>query len=174
MVSRRYDQLVGERSRIGILSLSDLGEYHRQFLAITTFLIGKGRLSAAEQSQAFVHGFPPDLWHTISQRLQLKYPDHFPDDPYPLLDIHHTRYMLHGTSAAQVTSPASASTPNVRPATLDVKTEDLAAILERITESFVKAPRTGQTSSNCNFVTNQVILVANVSYSNRIHQRRKM
>ena len=47
---------------------------------------------------------------------------------------------------------------------MDIKTEDLAAILERITESFVKAlvatattvradrpPRTGQTSGNCNF-----------------------
>ena len=129
------------------------------------FLIGKGRLSTAEQSRAFVRGFPPELWRTISQRLQLKYPDHFPDDPYPLIDIHQAaRYALHGTSAAQVTSSASASTPNVRPATSDVKTEDLAAILERITESFVKAlaatattvradrpPRTGQSSGNCNF-----------------------
>ena len=171
------DQLVGERSRIGILLLSDLGEYHRQFLAITTFLIGKGRLSTAEQSRAFVRGFPPDLWQTISQRLQLKYPDHFPDDPYPLIDIHQAaRYALHGTSTAQVTSSAAASTPNARPATSDVKTEDLAAILERITESFVKAlaamattvradrpPRTGQSSGIVTFVTNRVILVANVS-----------
>ena len=44
------DQLVGERSRIRILSLSDLGEYHQQFLAITMFLIGKGQLSMAKQS----------------------------------------------------------------------------------------------------------------------------
>jgi hypothetical protein len=95
------DQLVGERSRIGIISLADLGEYYRNFLAITTFLRSKRRLSDAEQSRAFVRGFPPDLWRTISQRLQLKFPDHFPDDPYPMLDIHEAaRYVLHGTPAA--------------------------------------------------------------------------
>ena len=119
----------------------------------------------AEQSRAFVHGFPPDLWRTISQCLQLKYPDHFPDDPYPLLDIHQAaRYTLHGMSAAQVTSSASTLTPNAHPATSDVKMKDLAAILERITKSFVKAlattattvqadrpPKTGQPSRNCNF-----------------------
>jgi hypothetical protein len=38
------DKLVGERSRLGIISLGDLGEYYRQFLAITTFLHNKGRL----------------------------------------------------------------------------------------------------------------------------------
>ena len=159
------DQLVGERSRLGILSLSDLGEYHRQFLAITTFLISKGRLSEAEQSRAFVRGFPPDLWRTISQRLQLKFPDHFPDDPYPLLDIHQAaRYVLHGTPATQPVSSISATAATSQSTTSEVKTEDLAAILERITETFVKAltataataradrpPRPAQTNGNCNF-----------------------
>ena len=56
------DQLVGERSRIGVASLAELGEYYRSFLAITTFLRNKGRLSEAEQSRAFVRGFPPDIW----------------------------------------------------------------------------------------------------------------
>ena len=44
------DKLVGKRMRIGIISLGDLDEYYRQFLAITKFLISRGRLSAAEQS----------------------------------------------------------------------------------------------------------------------------
>ena len=44
------DKLVGERSRLGVLSLGDLGDYYRQFYTITTFLRGKQRLSAAEQS----------------------------------------------------------------------------------------------------------------------------
>ncbi|ETW81366.1 hypothetical protein HETIRDRAFT_51704, partial [Heterobasidion irregulare TC 32-1] len=33
------DKLVGETSRVGILSLSELGDYHRRFLAITVFLL---------------------------------------------------------------------------------------------------------------------------------------
>jgi hypothetical protein len=53
-----------------------------------TYLRGKNRLSEAEQSRAFVRGFPPTLWSVISQRLQLKLPNHFPDDPYPLESIH--------------------------------------------------------------------------------------
>ena len=56
------DKLVGERMCIGIISLGDLGEYYQQFLAITKFLISRGRLSAAEQSRAFVWGFQPELW----------------------------------------------------------------------------------------------------------------
>jgi hypothetical protein len=48
------DQLVAERSHIGIRSLGELGEYHRSFLAITTFLRSKGRLAEVEQSRAFV------------------------------------------------------------------------------------------------------------------------
>ena len=95
------DKLVSERMHIGIISLGDLGEYYRQFLAITKFLISRGWFSAAEQSQAFVRGFQPELWPVVSQRLQLKNPDHFPDDPYDLGDVHEaTRYALHGTPAA--------------------------------------------------------------------------
>jgi hypothetical protein len=82
------DKLIGERSRIDIISLSNLGEYYRQFLTITTYLRSKNCLSEAEQSHAFVQGLPPTLWSVISQRLQLKLPDHFPDDPYPLKSIH--------------------------------------------------------------------------------------
>ena len=44
------EKLVGEASRVGILSLADLGKYHREFIAMTTFLIAKNRISAAEQS----------------------------------------------------------------------------------------------------------------------------
>ena len=47
------DQLIGERSRLGILSLVDLGDYYRQFLAITMFLKEKNCLSNDEQSRAF-------------------------------------------------------------------------------------------------------------------------
>jgi hypothetical protein len=138
------DKLVGERSRLGVLSLGDLGEYYRQFYTITTFLIGKRRLSAAEQSRAFVRGFPPDLWSRISQRLQLKLPDHFPDDPYDLGEIHEAaQFVLHGTPSNLLIPPS----PPIPPAgsvvastsNKEMKVEDIAAMIERITESFVKA-----------------------------------
>ena len=137
------DKLVGEQSRLGIISLADLGDYYRHFYTITTFLRSKSRLSDAEQSRAFVRGFQPDLWARISQRLQLKLPDHFPDDPYTLDAIHEAaRFVLHGTPANLLTlSTTSAPVANssLARANNEVKTEDLAAILERITETFVKA-----------------------------------
>jgi hypothetical protein len=164
------DKLIGERSRIGIISLSDLGEYYRQFLAITTYLRSKNRLSEAEQSRAFVRGFPPTLWSVISQRLQLKLPDHFPDDPYPLDSIHEAaRFALHGTPASATTSVMSTQVvpTSQTSAPVEVKMEEFTTILERITESFVKAltaassarasdrpprpPQSGPRSNNCHF-----------------------
>ena len=44
------EKLIGEASRVGILLLTDFGKYHREFIAMTTFLITKNHISAAEQS----------------------------------------------------------------------------------------------------------------------------
>ena len=78
------EKLVGEASRVGILSLADLRKYHKEFITMTTFLIAKNHISAAEQSRAFTCGFPQKLWAKVTHQLQLKFPDHFPDDPYTL------------------------------------------------------------------------------------------
>ena len=51
------EKLIGEASRVGISSLADLGKYHREFIAMTTFLIAKNRISTTEQSRAFTRGF---------------------------------------------------------------------------------------------------------------------
>ena len=40
------EKLVGEASRVGISSLADLGNYHRVFIAMTTFLIAENHISA--------------------------------------------------------------------------------------------------------------------------------
>ena len=97
------DKLIGETSRVGILLLTDLGRFHREFIAITTFLVAKNRISTAEQSRAFACGFQPELWNRIAHCLQLKLPDHFPDNPYTLQDIHDaTRYVLHGTASFEL------------------------------------------------------------------------
>ena len=82
------EKLVADTLRTGILSLADLGKYHRDFISITMFLITKNRLTAPEQSRTFARAFPLELWSQVSYRLQLKFPDHFPDDPYTLEQIH--------------------------------------------------------------------------------------
>ena len=82
------DKLVGETSQVGILSLVDLGKYHREFIVITIFLIAKNWISTTEQSRTFICSFPPKLWSKVTHRLQLKFPDHFPNDPSTLEQIH--------------------------------------------------------------------------------------
>ena len=63
------EKLVGEASRVGISSLADLWKYHREFIAMTTFLITKDHISAAEQSCAFAHGLPQKLWGKVAHQL---------------------------------------------------------------------------------------------------------
>ena len=98
------EKLVADTSRTGILSLADLRKYHRDFISITMFLITKNRLATPEQSHTFTQAFPLELWSQVSYRLQLKFPDHFPDDPYTLEQIHDAaRFVLHGTAASAPT-----------------------------------------------------------------------
>ena len=60
------EKLVADTSRTGILSLADLGKYHRDFVSITMFLITKNCLAAPEQSHAFARAFPLELWSQVS------------------------------------------------------------------------------------------------------------
>ncbi len=66
------DFLIADRQRLDITSLTDLANYHAHFLAITSFLISKHRLSQIEQQRAYPRGFPPALWSKVAHRLQLK------------------------------------------------------------------------------------------------------
>ncbi|ETW76592.1 hypothetical protein HETIRDRAFT_429990 [Heterobasidion irregulare TC 32-1] len=113
------DKLVGKTSRVGILSLSELGNYHR-----------KAQILVAKQGHAFTRGFQLELWARILQCLQLKFPDHFPDNPYNLQDIHNAaRFILHGTTSAY--SMTSTDISRAAPAALPtnaIKAEDLATM----------------------------------------------
>jgi hypothetical protein len=90
-----------------------------------------------------LEGSNPISGRAFRRDSSLKLPDHFPDDPYTLDEIHEAaRFVLHGTPANILTlSTSSALVTNSAPPRMgnEVKTEDLAAILERITETFVKA-----------------------------------
>ena len=145
------DKLVGETSRVGILSLMDLGRYHREFMAITTFLIAKNCISPAKQSRAFARGFPPELWNRVAHHLQLKLPDHFPDDPYTLEEIHDaTCFILNGTASYALAyddqrqaAQTSATVTKVEPA---IKTEDFTALLDIMKQAVSKMGSQGNQS----------------------------
>jgi hypothetical protein len=95
------EKLVEERSQIEIKTLGDLGNYYQRFIAITTFLCSRNRLSDHDQSQAFMRGLSHKLCDRVLRWLQLKFPDHLSEDPYCLDDIYEAaQFILHGTATS--------------------------------------------------------------------------
>jgi hypothetical protein len=130
------DMLIGKRLCIGILTASDLAQYFRTYYTITEFLKSKGRMSDLDQSRMFIQGFQPELWATIKNRLAIKFPDHYPDDPYPLSDIYEaTKFVLHGsTPSILLSQPAYGVQPpshNQLTTSPTIKVEDLSSFLCR-------------------------------------------
>jgi hypothetical protein len=126
------DKLVEEQLQMGILDVSDLGNYYQVFYTITQFLLTKNQISEAKQSQAFIRGFQLDLWCQISHRLEIKLPNHDPDDFYPLFKINKAaKDVLHGTSQNSFLQTSITSTaPPTQPASPYIKVEDLLMLLE--------------------------------------------
>lgn len=98
--------------RRGIHSASELGSYHRDFLTITRFLVSKQRLSVLQQGAEFVRAFSGDTWAATSSRLQLKLPDHHPDDPYSVEHVFEAAaWVLNGTLPSTFRPNISTTTP---------------------------------------------------------------
>jgi hypothetical protein len=90
--ARRYsladlDALVTELSHIDSLCRTHFLKFFRRFFLISSVLRAHDRLSAHEQSRSFVRAIPPGIWHLALERLHIKFPDVYPDDPYPLNDL---------------------------------------------------------------------------------------
>jgi hypothetical protein len=103
-------------------------------------LLTKNRISEAEQSRAFIRGFQPDLWRRISHRLEIKLPDHDPDDLYSLFEINEAaKHVLHSTSQNSFLQPSVTSTaPPPQPASPYLKAEDLSTLFQQMAQSFLK------------------------------------
>ena len=110
---------VGCYAHIGIQSAAELGEYYRQYLLITRYLIAQGSISDIEQSRGFFRGLQLMLEVRIRERLQLKFINHFPDDPYPLSDIFEAADFILRSSVSPLASPRSQPHPLAIPAISD-------------------------------------------------------
>ncbi|KAI0039003.1 hypothetical protein FA95DRAFT_1504772 [Auriscalpium vulgare] len=147
------DQLVAETARRGITTIGDVGEYYRGFYAISQFLIGRQRISERDRDYTFLRGFQKGLQDRIEQRLQLKYPDHDRDGPYPMDQIvEAARYVLHGTSStprsAGLSVPADLADLSqpvaVKAEEPAIKVEQFAALMEKAAEQIAKAYSAGR------------------------------
>jgi hypothetical protein len=141
------DKLLGERSRLGINSIQELGEYYRKFLNITTFLIEKKRIDKVELSRSFVRGLPVELWKRVRMRLQMKLPDQHPDDPFTLTDIYNaTSYVLH--EPVDVDTYVSTSSPVVPDTSQLVKMEDLKSFAQMLIGALTNNQGSNQSTSS--------------------------
>jgi hypothetical protein len=120
-------------------------------------LLTKNCISEAEQSRAFIRGFQLDLWRRISHRLEIKLPDHDPDDFYSLFEINEAaKHVLHGTSQNSFLQNSVTSTaPPTQLVSPYIKAEDLSTLFEEMAQSFLKvlAPEKSMTN-HASFSTN--------------------
>jgi hypothetical protein len=123
-------------------------------------LLTKNHISEAEQSRAFTRGFQLDLWCWISHRLEIKLPNHDPNDFYPLFEINKAaKHVLHGTSQNSFLQNSVTSTaPPTQPASPYVKAEDLSTLFEQMAQTFLKvlAPQKSKTNNASSSTNAQV------------------
>src|SRR6266404_112304 len=82
------ERLISQRVCTPISSVLELGEFYREFLGISLDLIAKCRLDKHEQACHFLASFEPHLATPVRLRLEIKFPDHCPLDPYKTEDIY--------------------------------------------------------------------------------------
>ena len=156
-VSKLYPGVLGSRShtlqelertiaryaRIGIQSSAELGEYYRQYLLITRYLIARNSISTIEQSWYFFRGLSPALEAHVRERLQQKFVDHLPDDPYPLSDVFEAaNYVIMSTvympfAPPQPPSPSPPYIPPIvapAPIQTSVQVNALSVVMDEIVE----------------------------------------
>ena len=97
---RDMDQLIEERRCLGISSTTDLSDFHLQFLSITNWLIEKQQLGPLEQRRGYLSAFQPQLLESVSNRLQMKFPDHHPNIPHSIQDLYEAAHFILQSAAA--------------------------------------------------------------------------
>ena len=175
---RDIDTLIGERQRVGISNTLELTDYHLKFLAITSWLIEKQQLGTLEQQRGYLRAFQPRLLASISNRLQMKNPDHHPNIPHTIQEVYEAaRFILQGAATAPqnyfAPTPPDVNPPFVPDGVVSiakrepsVKKEDFGSLLAEFTKTITDAinqnnrPRYTQNYSaadsstrntNCNF-----------------------
>jgi hypothetical protein len=148
---RDMDLLIGERQRLGISNMNDLADFHLKFLSITSWLIEKKQLGTLEQQRGYLRAFQPRLLGAITNRLQMKDPDHHPNIPHTIKDVYEAaRFILQSATTAPQNYFAP-TPPNVNPPFVpdgsvsiakrepSVKQEDFGSLFSEFTKSIVEA-----------------------------------
>ncbi|KAG2081485.1 hypothetical protein BD769DRAFT_1683948 [Suillus cothurnatus] len=108
---RRYapvdlQALAHEYAQKPMFSGQELSAYLRAFRKIMQPLLNEDRIGKAERDRIFMEGIPSEVQAPICMRLMIKHPDHYPQDPYPFMQVY---------AAGQFILPANAPPPTTAP-----------------------------------------------------------
>ena len=104
------ENLCAEQARTPMRSQEDLGQYYRKFFKISRHLIQKKKLAELERDRLFLDGIHETAGNAIRRRLEIRYVDHHPEDPYGIQEVYDAAvFLLPSTSTAATasTSPSS-------------------------------------------------------------------
>ena len=102
--------------RNGISSRSDWSSFYRQYYTISTYLIQRNRFSIDEQGRKIFDALPTSLRSLVNNRLQIKQPDHKPDDAYAVADVNDAvMWVLGGSGGGGAVLPPSFAAPSAMP-----------------------------------------------------------
>ncbi|KAG2053735.1 hypothetical protein BDR06DRAFT_885474, partial [Suillus hirtellus] len=79
--------IVHEYAKKTMPSYQELSNYLHVFKKVMQPLLAEDRIGKAEHNHIFMEGIPKDTQALIRTRLMIKCPDHYPQDPYPFMDI---------------------------------------------------------------------------------------
>ncbi|KAJ3482970.1 hypothetical protein NLI96_g6616 [Meripilus lineatus] len=138
----KLQKLVSQTSQADLSSLESLATFYRQFLAHSSFLLRKDRISPREQSQMFLDAIPSRFRSQIASRLKLKFPDHYFDDTHPLSRIFEAAKFVYTFPSSQAVPESSLQLPSP---SFDVSNQishlslpfDVAKLLEQATKSIL-------------------------------------
>jgi len=138
---RDMDLLIGERYRIGIISAKELSEYHLQFMTITAWLIDKKQLGDLEQQRAYTRAFQTQLLTAVTNRLQLKNPDHHPSIPYKVEEVYEAaRFILQGAPSLGLSNSTSPKAQVSEPSD-SIKAESIVPVLAKFTTDMLETQK---------------------------------
>jgi hypothetical protein len=88
-------------------SIKAEGEYYHEFMKVSIPLTMKDHVGGAELNRLYLEGFLSDVQQQIHMHMMIKFPNHHPEDPYPIKDVRAATHFLSLGNSLVVPLPTS-------------------------------------------------------------------
>jgi hypothetical protein len=138
---------------VQMTSIKAEGKYFHAFTEVAQLLEVKGRIGKVEMNRMFLEGFPTNIQQQMQQHLLIKFPDHHPNDPYPMKDVcAAARFLLPGiVSIAATITPVPVQSPSPQVITMQMPMYQQQAPGVVIKQEYQTTRSVNYTASGCAF-----------------------